>query len=592
MIRSLLTVPPSAMAAGMLRFGPACLPMVAAVLVSALGAPGAMAQTALAALQAQTGAGAPPAQQTAQLSRAARTGSLPWVVAEALHANGLPPEAVSMLVLPVDSGPARLDHLGMTVRQPASVMKLFTTGAALLALGPAFSWRTDAALGGPLMPDGRLLGPLYLRGSGDPSLVVENVWLMMSRWRAAGLRDIQGGIVVDRGMFELPPHDSAAFDGAALKPYNAGPDALLLNHQAVTLRLMPDAARPGGVSVSMEPELDGVRLDNHVSLLRQAPCGAWREGLKLAIEPTPVAQDAPESGGRDQQAAPSTGWTVRVSGPYPQACEQREWPLLWQGDGAGDHAARLLRRTWGQLGGALGGQIDREVAQMTGRTVSARPVGRMGGGADAAQPDARAEPLTRGTWPDGLPVWQSWPSPPLAKIVQDINKFSNNVMARQLFLSLAPPPAPATLEKAREAVGTQIRGATRDASGLSACDGNALVLDNGSGLSRQERSSAWCLGRWLQAMWASPVMPEFLASLPVTGVDGTARRLDSTSGRAHIKTGSLEGVSAIAGVVLGESGQRYIVVGIVNHPRASNARPALDALLAWAMRDGGVVPPP
>ncbi len=463
---------------------------------------------------------------------------LPPPVSAALQAAGVPPEAVSMLVSPVDEGPVRLAHDTEAVRQMASVMKLFTTGAALRTLGPAYTWRTEVALGGTLKPSGKLDGPLYLKGSGDPSLVLENVQLMMSRWRGAGLKTIQGDLLLDRRAYDLPPHDPAAFDGQPLKPYNAGPDALLLNHQAVSLRFAPDAARPGQVRVSMEPELDGVRLQASIRLQPQGGCGDWREALTLRMQPA--------SGWKQHDLRP---WTLAVQGPYPAACGAREWPVLWRGDGPGDHAARLLSATWKQLGGRLDGQIQ------------------------------------TGAWPADAAVWQTWVSPPLAQVVRDINKFSNNVMARQLFLALAPAPGPATLDKARQAVMQQVLDGTRDSLGHSPCEATQLAMDNGSGLSRTERSSAACLGRWLQRMWASPTMPEFVASLPITGTDGTARRLLSVAGRAHLKTGSLDGVVALAGYVDGDSGQRYVVVAAVNHPQAEAARPALEALMAWAMRD-------
>jgi D-alanyl-D-alanine carboxypeptidase/D-alanyl-D-alanine-endopeptidase (penicillin-binding protein 4) len=500
----------------------------------------------------------------------AQATGLPPAVAEALRASGVPAEGVSIVVLPADGGPARLDHQSQVPRQPASVAKLFTTGAALVTLGPAFTWRTDVALGGPLRPDGGLEGPLYVRGSGDPSLVLENVWLMMSRWRAAGLRDIQDGIVLDRRAFDVPPHDPAAFDASPLKPYNAGPDALLLSHQAITLRFVPDAANPGQVRVSMEPELDGVQLDNRVQLRRGMACGAWREALGIEMRPTAQASLAPTPSLEGSSAVtPSASahepvrWTLSIRGPFPESCQTREWPLLWQGDGGGDHAKRLLLGMWRQVGG------------------------RLGGAPEAAKAAELPTPIRDGAWPADAVIWQSWTSPPLGKVVQDINKFSNNVMARQLFLTMAPPPWPATLDKARDAVMSQVRSATRQvATSASPCDGEALVLDNGAGLSRTERSSAACLARWLQSMWMSPVMPEFFASLPVAGVDGTARRLNGVAGRAHIKTGSLEGVMSIAGVVHGESGRRYVVVAIVNHPQASAARAALDAVLGWVTRDG------
>jgi D-alanyl-D-alanine carboxypeptidase/D-alanyl-D-alanine-endopeptidase (penicillin-binding protein 4) len=478
-----------------------------------------------------------------QLAQAASAADLPGTdlpapVAAALQAAGVPPEVVSMLVLPVDQGAARLDHEGQAIRQVASVMKLFTTGVALRSLGPAYTWHTDVALGGKLKPNGVLEGPLYIRGSGDPGLVMEKLQMMLTRWRAAGLKQIRGDIVIDRSAFNLQPFDPAAFDGQALKPYNAGPDAFLLNHQAISLRFAPDASKPGQVRVSMEPELDGVQLEAKVTPQAVGACGDWREAMTLRLVPDTMR--TPASAGK---------WRIQLSGPYPASCGPRDWPMLWQGDVPGDHAARLLTSTWRQLGGKLSGRVQ------------------------------------VGAWPDAAPAWQSWASPPLGEQVRDINKFSNNVMARQLFLTLAVGAEPATLERARQVVTQQVVDTTKDASGHSPCDAGALVLDNGSGLSRDERSSAACLGKWMQMMWASPVMPEWLASMPIAGLDGTAKRLTSVAGRAHIKTGSLDGVAALAGIVEGDSGRRYAVVGIINHPQADAARPALQALLGWAMKD-------
>jgi len=418
-------------------------------------------------------------------------------------------------------------------------MKLFTTGVALRQLGPAHTWRTEVGLGGPLQANGALDGPLHVRGGGDPALQIEQLQRMMARWQSAGLKDIRGGIVIDRSLFDVPEHDPGAFDGQVLKPYNAGPDALLLNLQAVTLRLMPDAARAGQALATLEPPLHGVQLVHKLTLSPTAPCGDWRGALKL---------DIARQAGWPHEGRPR--WTVQLAGSYPAACGEKEWPLLWVGDGPGDHAARLLEATWQAGGGKLGA------------------------------------PVRDGAWPAGLPVWQTWVSPPLASVVRDINKFSNNVMARQLFLSLAMGPdgrGPATLAQARSLVTRQVLEATGGAA--SACRDEALVLDNGSGLSRTEHTSARCLAQWLQAMWRSPVMPEFIASLPFNGVDGTTRRWQAAAGLAHIKTGSLDGVASVAGYVLGESGQRIVVVCLVNHPRADAARPLLQALVDWARQD-------
>jgi D-alanyl-D-alanine carboxypeptidase/D-alanyl-D-alanine-endopeptidase (penicillin-binding protein 4) len=176
------------------------------------------------------------------------------------------------------------------------------------------------------------------------------------------------------------------------------------------------------------------------------------------------------------------------------------------------------------------------------------------------------------------------PSPTLAEVVRDINKFSNNVMARQLYLTLGMEAGrrPASADDADAAIRSWL-----DARGLGVPE---LVLENGSGLSRRERISAEGLGRVLQAAWRSSVMPELMASLPVTATDGTMKKRlkqNGVAGHAHIKTGSLEGVRSIAGYVLDETGRRWIVVFFVNHAHAGGAQAAQDALLQWVYERGG-----
>jgi D-alanyl-D-alanine carboxypeptidase/D-alanyl-D-alanine-endopeptidase (penicillin-binding protein 4) len=165
--------------------------------------------------------------------------------------------------------------------------------------------------------------------------------------------------------------------------------------------------------------------------------------------------------------------------------------------------------------------------------------------------------------------------------VRDINKYSNNVMARQLFLTLGAVGlgAPGTLEKARSVIAQWLAQ-----KGLSAPE---LTIDNGSGLSRSDRISAKSMADLLIAAFRSAVMPEFVASLPLVAADGTMRKRLSAAevaGHAHIKTGSLAQVRSIAGYVLDEKGRRVVVVFIVNHANAANAQPAQDALLRWVYR--------
>jgi D-alanyl-D-alanine carboxypeptidase/D-alanyl-D-alanine-endopeptidase (penicillin-binding protein 4) len=160
--------------------------------------------------------------------------------------------------------------------------------------------------------------------------------------------------------------------------------------------------------------------------------------------------------------------------------------------------------------------------------------------------------------------------------VRDINKLSNNVMARQLFLTLATTayPPPATTAHATDAVRRWL--ASRKLSFPE------LVLDNGSGLSRRERISAHSMARLLLAADASDVRADYVSSLAVAATDGTVRRRfldEDIADQAFLKTGSLEGVRALAGYVLGPTGRRFVVVCFVNHPNAARAQRALDLLV-------------
>ena len=148
-----------------------------------------------------------------------------------------------------------------------------------------------------------------------------------------------------------------------------------------------------------------------------------------------------------------------------------------------------------------------------------------------------------------------------------MNKFSNNVMARHLLLTLGAEKfgAPATAQSGREAVRQWLSDHDIRIPGLA--------LDNGSGLSRDERVTARGLADVLDIAWHSPFMPEFAASLPLSATDGTLRnrfRAAGMQGRLRLKTGRLDDVSGLAGFVNAASGKTYVVVILVNHPGAQN----------------------
>ena len=236
---------------------------------------------------------------------------------------------------------------------PASLLKLATTAAALDLLGPASTWATPVWLAGPLR-DGVLDGPLVIKGNGDPKLVLERVWLLLRRVRALGVSEIRGDIVLDRSAFTIPATSPADFDGEPLRPYNVHPDALLLNYKSLVLTFAPDAAR-GIASVAAEPPLAGVAVDASVPLLPiETACGDWRGALKADF------------------ADPSR---LRFAGAYPVACGERVWPIAYADPAS--YNARIIEALWRELGGRLGGRRARRhvagglEAELRGRLAAA-----------------------------------------------------------------------------------------------------------------------------------------------------------------------------------------------------------------------------
>ena len=451
---------------------------------------------------------------------AGASAALPAEVQAALQRARVPPEAVAVVLQEAGSSRSVLAQYDKTPLNPASLAKLLTTQAALELLGPSWTWSTPVWLQGRI-DDGVLDGALVIKGSGDPKLVIERVWLLLRRVQALGVREIRGDIVLDRSAFAPSAGAPADFDGDATRPYNVQPDALLLNFKAVTYSFVPEPGR-GVATVLADPPLAGTQVQPTVRLAA-VPCDDWRGALKADF---------------------SDARRVRFAVVYPVACGDMQWPVADAEPAS--YNARVIEALWRDMGGKLAGRV------------------------------------VDGQAPLGVQPSFELKSPPLADVVRDINKFSNNVMAQQLFLTLAlqrQPAQPATPDAARAALQDWVTSKVGELP-------PGHQLDNGSGLSRDTRVSAALLAKLLQLGWGSAVMPELISSLPVNGLDGTLRRSRATPGRAHLKTGSLRDVAGIAGYVLSDSGRRYVLVALINHPNANAARPALDALVQWALRDG------
>ena len=409
---------------------------------------------------------------------------------------------------------------------------------------PTLSWRADV----PMNPASamkivttyaglELLGPafrwktevyldgenLILRGTGDPKLNYESFWMLLRNLRGRGLRDLRGDIILDRSYFAPTP--SSPFDSDTYRPYNVPPDALLVNFKSLRFTFIPDGDK--AVRVYTEPALPGMDVVNQLKPgAGDCPDGtrAFREVIQAAFQSQPPR--------------------ASFLGTYPLACGERELNVaLYEPQ---EYLAGIVRQLWSEMGGTWKGSV---------REGSVPPTAKL------------------------LYVHES---EPLSELVRDINKFSNNVMARQLFLTIGAERGtpPARVEESARVIHQWVAAKKIDA--------RELVLENGSGLSRVERISAQHLAALLQAAWRSAVMPEFMSSLPIVAADGTMKKRllgGPVAGSAHIKTGLLNDARTIAGYVLDRQGRRQVVVMMVNHPRAPEADAAMDALLEAVYRE-------
>jgi D-alanyl-D-alanine carboxypeptidase/D-alanyl-D-alanine-endopeptidase (penicillin-binding protein 4) len=354
---------------------------------------------------------------------------------------------------------------------------------------------------------GKLDGDLALKGFGDPYLVVEEFWKMLRALRRQGLDEIGGDFLLDDSHFAVDEPPPGAFDGQPYRTYNVAPSALLVNFKAVQFQFAPDLGR-GRVNVATDPILANLKIDNRIELVDGA-CGGFQAGISF------------------DHADPDSLGRVVLGGKFSRRC--RAYGLgrtVLQHD---TFAFGLFSSLWGEIGGSFAGQLRKGVVP-----------------ADAAP----------------ALVWRSRP---LGEIVRSINKNSNNVMTRQLVYTIGA--------EAVGAPGTRANGiaALRDLLASRGLALDSLMLENGAGLSREERASMRFFVDLLRAAYRSPYAPEFIASLSLGGLDGTTRSrfgAAPSEGVMHLKTGRLDHVSAVAGYVQGASDKTYAVAVVMN---ATNA---------------------
>ncbi|HEY1058075.1 MAG TPA: D-alanyl-D-alanine carboxypeptidase/D-alanyl-D-alanine-endopeptidase [Limnobacter sp.] len=445
---------------------------------------------------------------------------LPGKLLKPFSKVGISPDDLAVQAMPippyVKSRPLAYTHGADRLMNPASVAKVFTTGLALDALNSTYRFKT-AFMAAAEPVDGVLNGPLYIRGGGAPDFMTQDLWSALRALRMKGIKTIRGPVVLDDTLFSdvgvaLTAADAEAFDEAPHRAYNAQPYALLMNLGAMSLTL---EINQGVVQVIAEEAPANWAFVSDIKLT-PGVCGAWKNSMDV---------DFAKKGGNV---------VVTVKGAYPRGCGTARLPIrippqdwLWES---------WFREIWAQLGGELGG------------------------------------PVIKGKTPTNTVELYTAVGKTLAEDVRQVNKWSNNVMARHLELAVAGSPQAFNNKMIQWLQGQGIR--TPD-----------WYFENGSGLSRSTRVDARGLTEFLRNMALRADFPDYLSSFPRAGVDGTLqKRVNSVDGYAYLKTGSLSGVRSVAGYLRDREGQWWSVAVLVKSPNAAEAWSGIDAVMDFLYR--------
>lgn len=445
---------------------------------------------------------------------------LPAPVQRVIQAHGMDPARVAVWVQPVNGERPWLAHNPDTALNPASVIKLATSLAALERLGPAYTWKTRVYLGGPV-EQGVLRGDLWIVGGGDPFLVTEEFWKLLGALRRLGIREITGDLVLDLSYFQLPEEQPAAFDGQPHRVYNQPPHPLLVNFNALHVDVIPDADGET-VHAAIDPPIHGLQVENRLRQ-RAGPCAGYRFGISYSVLES-------RSG-------------IALDGRFPGACGPHRFARTALDPETYLHG--LFRSLWDQWGGSFEGGWRIDTWTDTERS-----------------PDLVHE------------------SRPLGELIRLANKHSNNVMTRHFELTLGAEQfgIPATPEKGLNALLDDFAARGIDTDGLVL--DNSAGLSRHNRISARQLAGLLRAGRKSPFM---PEFISSLALAGLDGTLRTRFEDDPAAGRMHLKTGFLEGVSSIAGYVKTAAGEDVMVVVIANGPGVqwSTGIELQDAVLRW-----------
>ena len=556
---------------------------------------------------------------------------------------GFAPDEVSVLMQPLFSGADPVSHRADAAMAPASTMKVLTSTVALARLGTDWRGFTRLALAAgdfeKLQQQAHVQGlsfrlqqPLFLQAGSDADLNDAELRSLLQQLRALGVTELGGGIVLDRSVFTPARTDvgAADFDESPKARYNHQPDALYLGQSQTVLRL---SANYHQLQAMVLPYWPGVQLDVSAVQLTEQSCDDVKlanltASLHPALSKSTVASAQLQSKTPRSTQPVQQRWILKLAGQFAKNCQQQgSFELIDR-----DLSLMLsLEQEWLALGGKLGsqleGQFEGQLGGQSGVKTGQNTSAPSGAAATPLLPDVSAliSGIPQSNWlktgvspADAVPV-AIHASRPLAELVLRVNKSSDNALTRLLFLTLGAEA------KGAETESSQTKNADTTGAVISASaqpqqrtlqpgaatlithqlaqqqvkqwlteqniNSDVLVLENGSGLSRTERVSATLLAEVLKTAWLAPYGPELLASLPLSGTDGTLKnRFKSGPAyqKARLKTGTLRDVTALAGFVWDGQNRPWVVVMMVNSDKAMKAgRPLLDKLVQQLAGSGG-----
>ncbi len=389
---------------------------------------------------------------------------------------------------------------------PASLTKLITGAAILEKMPVGYQFITEILAEEKTIKNGVLVGDLYLRGSGDAGFVSESMWFLVNEFKRAGITEVKGSIVTDDSRFDNIRFDASRDQERVDRAYDAPIGAMTFNWSAVNIFVRPAANSGEKARVFADPDNSYVHIVNGVKTVSSGK-------TKVNVSNVAVRKGTINDNGVEEV---EVNGEIAVGAKEFVAYKSITQPEIWAG-------AQLI-----------------EFLKQRGIRVS--------GG------------VKRGVTPSSAKVLAQFKSRPIAELVGGMMKFSNNYIAEILTKNLGAhlKGAPGTMEKGIEAIRAYMKE-----SGLTTAE-----IYNPSGLSRKNRFSPKDFLAVLANIKKSfRIYPEYLASLPIAGVDGTLKNhlgRDDQDGHVRAKTGHLAGVSGLAGFISGKNGQIYSFAFIFN----------------------------